>query len=224
MFSFFRKKKQPQEARRKPTDLHEELRNAVNDLRAELGDEAFVRGMELQDRINGLRSVQLSFFQSLLALTDDVSDHIIDLYEPHGKFNALEVHGFCACIVTTAISVVNLPDDQKPIVMDIYLGLWVDGIVQNGNGINGPALKDQIVRLWSEYRPFIIHTETEPVQYIIYKSDSAAMRLVSNVDRLAGVTRHLTQQHIAATRFKSMISEAVRTADHLVSESIEVGR
>lgn len=217
MFSFFKKSKR-QDAAKTVSEADEELGKAISDLKAEMGDKALMQGMNLLDRVNALRSVKLSFFQSLLELADNVSNQVVDQYESFGKFNSLEVQGFCASIITTAISVINLPEDEKPICMDIYLGLWVDSVVQHGKGINGPALKDQIVRVWSEYRPLIIGAATEPVQYIIYKSDSAAMRLVSNVDRLAGVTRDETQQHIVATRFKSLISEVVRIVDELTTQ------
>ncbi|WP_026612845.1 hypothetical protein [Ensifer aridi] len=217
MFSFFKKKQNtPKESLSPFEEMQKNMRREVESLRAELGDDALVGGMQLLDRINILETVKLPFFQGLLELTDEVSGQVIDQYEPLGDFNALEVHGFCACIVATAVSVINLPDDEKPFAMDIYFDLWVDSALRNGKNINGPSLKDRIVRTWGEYRPFIYHAEVEPVQYIIYKpTESAARRLVSNVDRLAGVTRSEVEQQIAATRFKSTISEAVRITDEL---------
>jgi hypothetical protein len=216
MFSFFKKKQSTPKAGPIFEDMRQNMRREIENLRAELGDEAMASGMQLLDRVNLIQSVKLPFFQGLLELTYEVSDQVVDQYEPLGEFNAVEVHGFCACIVATAISVINLPDDEKPFVMDIYLDLWVDSAVRNGRNINGPSLKDRIVRVWGEYRPFIYHAEVEPVQYVLYKpTESAARRLVSNVDRLAGVSRNEVEQQITATRFKSIISEAVRITNDL---------
>lgn len=216
MFSFFKRSKR-QDAAKVVSDGNEELRKAISDLREEVGDEALMKGMNLMDRVGTLRSVKLSFFQSLLELYFEVSDQVVDQYEPFGNFNSLEVHGLCASIIATAISVINLPEDEKPIVTDIYLDLWVDSVVKNGKGINGPSLKDRIVRVCEESRPLIIGAGFEPVQHIMYKSDSAAMRMVSDLDRLAGVTRDETQQLKVAMTFKSLISEAVRIVGELAS-------
>lgn len=218
MFSWlFGKKQVASEAVTSPFEkMQNDMRGSVEKLSAEMGDEAVISGTQLLDRVNTLETVKLPFFQGLLELTDMVSDQVISRYEPLGDFNALEVHGFCACIVTTAISVISLPDDEKPVVMDIYLDLWVDSAVRNGQNINGPSLKDRIVNAWGEYRPFIYHAEVEPVQYITFKpTESAARRLVSNVDRLAGVTRSDVEQQMAAIRFKSVIAEAVRITHEL---------
>lgn len=197
-------------------DMQQSIGREVESIRSEIGDEAVTGGMQLLNRVNRLKSVEIPFFQGLLELTNEVSDQVFDQYEQFGDVNALNVHGFCASIVATAVSVINLPDDEKPVVMDIYLDLWIDSAVRNGRNINGPSLKERIVRVWEDYRPFIYYTEVEPAQYILYKpTESAARLLVSNVDRLAGVSRNEVEQQVTATRFKSIISEAIRHANEL---------
>lgn len=218
MFSWlFKKRPHANTTAARPFDqMQKNMHREVENLRAELGDEALISGMQLLDRVGVLGVVKLPFFQGLLELNDQVSDQVISQYESFGSFNTLEVHGFCACIVATAISMINLPDDEKPIAIDIYLDLWVESAVRNGKNINGPSLKDRIVDAFGEYRPFIYRAEVEPVQYIAYKpTESVARRLLSNVDRLAGVTRSEVEQQITAMRFKSTISEAVRITDEL---------
>lgn len=201
--------------------MQKNVSREVESIRSEFGDEAVTGGMQLLNRVNRLQSVEIPFFKGLLELTDEVSDQVFDQYEQFGDVNTMEVHGFCVAIVATAVSVINLPDDEKPVVMDIYFDLWVDSAVRNGRNINGPSLKERIIRVWGDYRPFIYHTEVEPVQYILYKpTESAARLLVSNVDRLAGVSRNEVEQQVTAARFKSIISEAVRHANDLAFQDV----
>lgn len=197
MFSFFKRKRQ-QEAPRVSS------------------------AMELLDRVNRLRSVQLSFFQSLLNLTDEVSDRIVSQYEQFGTFNTLEVHAFCASIVATAVAGSDLPEDETPIIVDIYLALWVDSVAQHGDAINGLALKDQMRRLSAEYCPLIIRAANELTPQIMHDPDSVAVRLVRNVDRLAGVDRDEVQQSVTAVNFKVAATEAIRIVGGLASTSADV--
>jgi hypothetical protein len=197
-------------------DMQQNISRGVESIRSELGDEAVTGGMQLLSRVNRLHSVKVHFFQGLMELTDEVSDQVFDQYEQLGDVNTMEVHVFCVSIVATAVSVINLPDDEKPVVLDIYFDLWTDSAVRNGRNINGPSLKERIVRVWEDYRPFVYYTEVEPAQYILCKpTESAARLLVSNVDRLAGVSRNEVEQQITATRFKSVISEAIRHTNEL---------
>ena len=174
------------------------------------------KGAQLLERIAPLRTVKLPFFQGLLTLTDQVSDQVIELYEPFRDYNAFQVHGFCACIVTSAISMSILPDDEKPLAMDIYLDLWVDNVVRKGRNIEGHTLKERLYRAWEDYRPFIFHAEAEPVQNITHKpAESASRGLLANVDRIAGVSRGEFQQQVAATVLKCAIVEAFLAVDAL---------
>lgn len=220
MFSFFKKSKKRETPKAVP-DAHTDLRKAVSDLRSEFSDETLARGMGLLDRVSGLRSVQLSFFQSLLELTDQVSDRMVDHYDEFGTFNALEVHAFCASIVATAIAASDLPEDERPSIVDIYLSLWVDSVVEHGKGINGPALKAQMGKLWAEYCPLVVRAASEPTPQIVHDPESAAVRLVRNVDRLAGIERDEVRQKVVAVTFKVTTMEAIRIVCELASSDAE---
>lgn len=197
-------------------DMQQNISGDVESIRSDFGDEAVAGGMELLKRVNLLQSVEIDFFQGLMDLTHEVSDQVFDQFEQFSDVNALNVHGFCVSVVATAISVIDLPDDERLVVMDIYFDLWIDSAVRNGRNIDGPSLKERIVRVWEDYMPFILHTEVEPVQYILYKpTESAARQLVLNVDSIAGVSRNAVEQQVTALKFKSIISEAIRNTNEL---------
>lgn len=216
MFSFFKKKKQ--EAPRASPGADQELRKAVNDFRADFSDETLVRSMDLLDRVNRLRSVQWSFFESLVGLTDEISDRIVDEYESFQSFNSIEVHTFCVAIVATGLGVSDLPEHEMGEILDIYVGMNAETIARQVKSLDEVRLKGDMKRVCGEYIPLIARAATEPTPRIVHGHDSA-LKLVANVDRLAGVERDEVQQGVVAVKFKVAAMEAIRIVRQLTSDA-----
>ncbi|GEM_PF-6482294 len=204
MFSFFRKKKP------EVSDPHAELRLSVDKLRSELGVDSVMKGMELNARIDRLRSVKLEFIQSLLELTDQITDRIREQYQGFGPLMVLEIDAFCAAIVATAVMTTDIPENEAREVIDIYLGLWTETAVKNHPGVVEATLKAQMDTLWLEYSRLILKTCGEQTPQIMVNEDSPTRVLVRSVDRLARVQREEDRESVAAITFKVAISEALR--------------
>lgn len=203
MFSFLKRKKQE-------TDPHAELRRSVEKLRSEIGDDTLVKSMELNTRVNRLRSVNLDFIQSLLELTDEITDRIREQYQGFGQLMVLEIDAFCAALVATTVITTDIPEDEAREVIDIYLGLWTETAVKNHPGVQESALKAQMDTLWLDYSRLILKTFGEPTPQIVMNEDSPARILVRNVDRLAKIQRKPEREGVAAVTFNVTISEAIR--------------
>ncbi|WP_421590770.1 hypothetical protein [Shinella sp. M27] len=208
MFSFFKKKTQE-------TDPRTELRQSVERLRAEIGDDAVMKGMQLNDRVNQLRSINPKFISSLLALTDEVTEKITDQYKGMGPLMVLEIDAFSACIVATAVLATDIPEDEIREIVDIYLGLWVDVAVKNHQGVSETALKGRMDSLWLEYSRPILQAYSDPTPHIVQHEDGPALQLVRGVDKVARVQRDEVREGVTAISFKATISEAIRiVTDH----------
>ncbi len=192
MFSFFKKKKS--------------------------NDDVLAKGMALNQRINRLRSVNFEFIQSMLELTDNVTDRIRELYKQFPAVNGLEVDAFCASMVCTGIISSDVPENEAPEVLDIYLGLWTETAVKNHPGASEQTLRVQMNGLWIEYCRMILKTLDEPTPQIVINEDSVARVLVRNVDRLARVDRDSSQEAVTAVTFKATIGEVIRIVAALVSD------
>lgn len=213
MFSFFTKKP-------KADDVQGQMRRAFNDLRSEIGEDAVTQGMELNNRISRLRSVDLEFIQSLLELTDEITDRVREQYQGFGQIRVLEIDALCAAIVATAIIASEIQEDEAREVIDIYLGLWTGTAVENHQGIGAAALKDRMDDLWLEYSRLILRAYGEETSQIMINEDSASRILVRTADRLAQVKRPDGNEGVAAVIFKTTISETVRIVNANFSEGL----
>lgn len=203
MFSFFKRKTQE-------TGSHAELRQSVEKWRSEIGDDTFLKSIELNSRVNRLTSVNLDFIQSLLELTDELTDRIREQYQGFGQLVLLEIDAFCAALVATAVITTDIPEDEALEVIDIYLGLWTETTVENHPRAEASALKARMDTLWLEYSRLILKTFGEPTPEMAMNEDSPARILVRNVDRLAKVERQPERELVTAVIFKAAVSESIR--------------
>ncbi|TAV14728.1 hypothetical protein [Rhizobium ruizarguesonis] len=194
----------------KKPDLQAEARNAVNELRSEFLDDVLAKGMSLNDRVNRLQSVKLESFDELLGLVDDTADRVFPLFDAFPAASALEIHGFCASTVAAAVHVSELPDDEKPTVIDIYLDLWIDNTVQHAPGLDGNILKGSLDRMWRGFLPGIMRAAADE-EAIKMGFPNPPLVLSQELDRLVGVQRSEDEQAIAAQTLKSAVVHAMMT-------------
>lgn len=199
MWSFFKPKKPDRQA---------EARKTVEELRSEFSDAALARSFALNDRINRLRSVRLEYFNELMGVTDDIADRVFPLYERFPNASALEIHGFCASTVAVSAHFSDLPEDEKPTIIDIYLDLWVDNTVSHAPSLDGRTLQRSIQRLWQGFMPGIIRAaaEEEAIKRGFYDPTGT---LVKELDRLAGVERSVAERVAAGETIKAAVVHAM---------------
>ncbi|MGO7353864.1 hypothetical protein ACCS66_03910 [Rhizobium ruizarguesonis] len=199
MWSFFKPKK---------PDFQVYADKAVAELRSEFSDDILVKSMSLNDRIDRLRSVKLEYFNELLGLTDDTKDRLFPLFGAFPNASALEIHGFCASTVTTATQLSELPNEEKPTIIDIYLDLWVDSMVQHAPNLNGEVLKGSMDRMWREFLPGMISVAAEE-EAIKAGFPNPSLVLSQELDRLAGVQRSNNDQIVAGETLKAAVVHAI---------------
>ncbi|MCW1753032.1 hypothetical protein [Rhizobium acaciae] len=199
MWSFFKPKK---------PDLQAEARKAVEELRSELSNAALAKSLTLNDRVNRLRSVRLEYFNELMGVTDDIADRVFPLYERYPNASALEIHGYCASTVAVSAYFSDLPEDEKPTIIDIYLDLWVDNTVSHAPGLNGQTLQGSIQRMWQGFMPGIMRAAAEE-EAIRRGFDDPSGTLVKELDRLAGVERSTAERVAAAKTMKAAVVHAM---------------
>lgn len=203
MFSFFKPKKQA------PASGHQEtLQKAVKDLRAEFLDDALARGMAINDKVNRLESVKLQFFQELLGLTDEVEERLWPLYQGFRGVKVLELHGFAASIVAAAVKSSLLPEHEKLPIIDIYLGLWVDGIGDQYPSLNKSILKGSIDREWQGVLPGILRTVAD-AEAVKMGFPNPPLALAQAIDQLCDVNRSAADQEQVGVAFKEAIVHAM---------------
>lgn len=203
MFSFFKSKKKPQ-----APDMQETMQKAVKNLRAEFSDDVLARGMAINDKVNRLRSVKLEFFNELLGLTDEVEERVWPLYQGFRGVKVLELHGFAASVVATAVKTSELPEDEKLPIIDIYLDLWVGGMGDQNPSLNKSILKGSIDREWQGIFPGILRTVAEE-EAIKMGFPNPPLALAKAVDQLCGVHRPEADQEKVGAAFKEAIVHAI---------------
>ncbi len=199
MWLFFKPKK---------PSLQAAARKAVKELRSEFSDEILAKGMSLNDRVNRLRSVELEYINELMGLTDDTADRVFPLFGQFPSASTLEIQGFCASLVASAVHLSELPGDEKPTVIDIYLDLWVDNIVQHAPSLDGKILRGWIDRMWRGFLPGIMRAAADE-EAIEMGFPSAPVVLSKELDRLVGVQRNEDDRPLAGKTLKSAVVKAM---------------
>ncbi|MGR9185836.1 hypothetical protein ACU8L2_23715 [Rhizobium leguminosarum] len=185
----------------------QDARKAVDELRYEFSDEVLENSFSVNERVNRLRSVGLEFFNELLGVTDDVSDRVIVFFE-NRRLNALEFHAFCASTVAVAVHLSEVPTDEKPSVIDIYLDLWIESVKERNPQVNRAELKATMERLWTEYSPFMMRAAVEE-EAIKAGFENPPLVLARNLDRLCNVTRGNAEQEALAAAVKGAVVHAI---------------
>jgi len=192
----------------KKLDHQAEARKVIEELRAEFSDEDLARGMVLNDRVSRLQSVKVEQLNELLGLVDDTADRVLPLYDDFPNASGLEIHGFCASTVAAAVHVSTLPTDEKPIIIDIFLDLWVDATVRQAPSLDGKILKGSISRMWRGYLPVIMRAAADE-EAVKLGFPNPPLVLAQELDRLVSVERGPVDQIAAGQVLKSAVVDAM---------------
>lgn len=182
MFSFFKKKPQA-------PSMIESAQKALDELRAEISDNVLRRSFAINDKVSRLGSKKLEYFNELLGITDDVGDRVWPVFENFrtGKV-ALEVEGFIASVVASAVKSSDLPEHEKLPIIDIYLDLWAGSIVDRDQSLNGTILRGSIDRMWQGMIPGILRAAAD-AEAVKMGFPNPPLVLAQALDQVCGVQR-----------------------------------
>lgn len=167
----------------------ESAQKALDELRAEFSDDVLRRSFAINDKVSRLGSKKLEYFNELLGITDDVGDRVWPVFENfrNGKV-ALEVEGFIASVVASAVKSSDLPEHEKLPIIDIYLDLWAGSIVDREPSLNGTILRGSIDRMWQSMIPGILRAAAD-AEAVKMGFPNPPLVLAQALDQLCGVQR-----------------------------------
>ena len=180
----------------------------VEELRARYSPEQLKAALLVHDRVIKLRSVDHGYFDNLMNLTDRFTVQFLLLMIGF-QVDELEANAFCASVVATAIDRSDLPGHEKPTVIDIYLGIWSDTVVEEGGHSNSAKLKTTMDRLWREYAPSIIKVAVVDEPVAEGEVDPATVLLMA-IDQICGFKRADTVRVQDAKLLKARLIAVVR--------------
>ena len=182
MFSFFKKKPQA-------PSMIESAQKALDELRAEFSDDVLRRSFDINAKVNRLGTKKLEYFNELLGITDDVGDRVWPVFENfrNGKVT-LEVEGFIASVVASAVESSDLPEHEKLPIIEIYLDLWAGAFADRDSSLNGTILRGSIDRMWQGMLPGILRAAAD-AEAVKLGFPNPPLVLAQALDQLCGVQR-----------------------------------
>jgi hypothetical protein len=207
MFSLFKKKP-------KTPSIQDAAQQVVDQLRSEFSDQVLSTSFAINERVDRLRSVKIGFFDELMGVTDDVADRVFPLFEGFPDLKILEVHGFCASTVAVATHVSELPKDEKPAIINIYLDLWIACIIGQDANLNGPKLKVSITAMWQSYAGYMMRAAT-PEEAAKIGFPDAPLTLAQELDRICGVSRSAADLPTAGAVLNEAVMHAMTAVENI---------
>lgn len=202
MFSFFKKKPQA-------LNIIESAQEVVDGLRAKFSDETLARSFIINEKVSRLGSKKLEYFNELLGITDDVGDRVWPVYENfRNEKVVLEVEGFIASVVASAVKSSDLPEHEKLPIIDIYLDLWSGGLVDTYPSLNEAILRGSIDRMWQGMIPGILRSAAD-AEAVKMGFPNPPLVLAQALDQLCEVQRSEVDQIEAGAVIKDAIIYAM---------------
>ncbi|TWA50539.1 hypothetical protein FB008_11250 [Sinorhizobium medicae] len=187
----------------------ESAQQALEELRTEFSDDVLRRSLVINDKVSRLGSKKLEYFNELLGITDDVGDRVWPLFESFRNAKVvLEVEGFMASVVASAVKSSDLPEHEKLPIIDIYLDLWTGGMVDRDPSLNGTTLRGSIDRMWQGTIPGILRAAAN-AEAVKLGFPNPPLVLARALDQLCGVHRSETAQIEAGAVLKDAIIDAM---------------
>jgi hypothetical protein len=208
IFSLFKRKKP------EPISIVDAVRDKMEELRLEMGDDVYFRAMAYNVRVNELTSLRIQDFNELLGVSDELAEKMMEAFSNCDPKPLLDIHAFAGSVVATGISFTNLSADEQPKIKDIYLDLWIDAVIQQAPDIERDKLKKSITRILGEYGPDIVRTFTAETA-IKAGFANPPVALMKTIDQMCGVSRSEASYEMMGPGLQDVIDFNIRKVQQI---------